>query len=130
MQINGLNHINIVAADLAKTVAFYESVLGMKAQPIPGAPPGFDGRWIFDSQGNPVIHVQAYNAGRHGAINSGLTGAIDHVSLTCVGFADIKTRCAALGVDYRVSDRQYGDLRQMFITDPDNISLELNFAGE
>jgi len=130
MQVNGVNHINIVAADLAKTVEFYESVLGMKAQPIPVAPPGFDGRWIVDSQGNPIIHVQAYNAERHGAIESGLTGSLDHVALTCVGFDDTQARCTELGVDYRVNDRQFGNLRQVFVTDPDNISLELNFAGD
>ena len=55
MQVNGVNHINIVASDLAKTVAFYESVLGMKAQPIPVVMPGFNGRWIFRQSG-PADH--------------------------------------------------------------------------
>ncbi len=130
MQVNGLNHINIVAADLARTVEFYESLLGMRAQPLPMAPAGFDGRWIFDNQGQPIIHVQAFNAERHGVARSGPTGSIDHVSLTCVGFADTKQRCEELGISYRVNDRQFGDLRQVFVTDPDNVSLELNFAGD
>ncbi len=130
MQVNGVNHINIVAADLNKTVEFYESVLGMKAQEIPVAIPGFNGRWIFDNLGQPIIHVQGYNPERHGELKSGPTGSIDHVSLTCVGFADTKQRCEDLGVAYRVNDRQFGDLRQVFITDPDNVSLELNFAGD
>ena len=130
MQVNGLNHINIVAADLDKTVEFYESVLGMKAQPIPVAMPGFNGRWMFDDLGQPIIHVQGYNAERHGEPKKGLVGAIDHVSLTCVGFADTQQRCTKLGVEFRVNDRQFGDLRQVFITDPDNVSLELNFAGD
>ena len=130
MQINGLNHVNIVAKDLAETVEFYETVLGMKAQPIPVAPPGFDGRWICDSQSQPIFHVQAYNAERHGAIQSGVIGSIDHVALTCVDFAGTKARCAELGVPYRVNDRQFGDLRQVFVTDPNNINLELNFAGD
>lgn len=130
MQVNGVNHINIVAADLAKTVEFYETVLGMKAQEIPVAIPGFNGRWIFDHQSQPIIHVQGYNPERHGELKSREAGAIDHVSLTCVGFADTKARCEELGVPYRVNDRQFGNLRQVFITDPDNVSLELNFAGD
>lgn len=130
MQVNGLNHVNIVAADLAKTVKFYESVLGMQAQPIPVAPPGFDGRWIVDHQGQPIFHVQAFNPERHGGIHAGVTGSIDHVSLTCVGFADTKQRCDELGIAYRVNDRQFGDLRQIFLSAPDNINLELNFAGD
>ena len=130
MQVNGVNHINIVAADLDRTVEFYESVLGMKARPIPVAMPGFNGRWLCDSQGAAIIHVQGYNPERHGEPKSGPTGSIDHVSLTCVGFADTQQRCTQLGVEFRVNDRQFGDLRQVFITDPDNVSLELNFAGD
>ncbi len=130
MQINGVNHVNIVAKDLAKTVEFYETVLGMKVQPIPMAPPGFDGRWISDSQGHPIFHVQAFNAERHGDIQSGVVGSIDHVALTCEGFAATQARCAELGVPYRVNDRQFADLRQVFVTDPNNINLELNFAGD
>jgi catechol 2,3-dioxygenase-like lactoylglutathione lyase family enzyme len=130
MQVKGVNHINIIAADIDKTVKFYESVLDMKAQPIPMAPAGFNGRWIVDSQGQPIIHVQAYNAKRHGEAQRGPTGMIDHIALTCAGFDDTKQRCEDLGVEYKVNDRQFGDLRQVFVTDPDNVRLELNFAGE
>jgi catechol 2,3-dioxygenase-like lactoylglutathione lyase family enzyme len=130
MQVNGVNHINIVTGDLAATCTFYESLLEMKAQPIPVAPPGFDGRWITDAQGNPIVHVQAYNAERHGELKSGLGGALDHVALTCTGFDATKARCEELGIAYRVNDRMFGDLRQVFVTDPNGIALELNYPGE
>jgi hypothetical protein len=39
-------------------------------------------------------------------------------------------RCAKLGIEHRVNDRKFGDLRQVFVTDPNNVVLELNFAGE
>lgn len=127
MQVNGLNHVNIVAADLDKTVQFYETVLGMKAERIPMAPPGFDGRWIYDEAGQPIVHVQGYNPDRHGAVGSGSTGPIDHVALTCADFDGMIRRCEELGLEHRVSDRQFGDLRQVFVTDPDGVVLELNF---
>jgi len=130
MQVNGLNHINIVTADMAGTVEFYESLLGMKAERIPMAPAGFDGRWILDSQDQPIIHVQAYDPGRHGAERGGPTGTIDHIALTCADFAGTRRRCEELGIAYRVNDRQFGDLRQVFVTDPNDIRLELNFAGD
>jgi catechol 2,3-dioxygenase-like lactoylglutathione lyase family enzyme len=131
MPVNGLNHINIVTGDLARTVEFYESVLGMEAKPLPMATPaGFEGRWITDSQGQPIIHVQAHNPDRHGERQEGPTGTIDHIALTCADFAGTKARCEELGVDYRVNDRQFGDLRQVFLVDPNNINLELNFAGD
>ncbi|MCB2061544.1 MAG: VOC family protein, partial [Novosphingobium sp.] len=40
MRVNGLNHVNIVASDIEKTIRFYETVLGMRAAEIPMAPAG------------------------------------------------------------------------------------------
>ena len=132
MRVNGLNHVNIVASNLDKTIQFYETVLGMRAAEIPVAPAGFSGRWIYDESDQPIIHVQAYNAERHGEPGDPAvsTGSIDHVALTCSDFEGMVRRCEELGIEYRVNDRQFGDLRQVFVTDPDNISLELNFSDE
>lgn len=130
MKVNGLNHVNIVAADLDKTIGFYETVLGMQAREIPMAPAGFGGRWIFDEADQPIIHVQAYNPERHGARKEGPTGSIDHVALTCSDFEGMLRRCEELGLDHRVNDRQFGNLRQVFVTDPDNVVLELNFPND
>ena len=130
MQVNGVNHINLVTGDLDGTIAFYESLLEMKAQPIPVAPAGFNGTWICDAQNNPIIHVQGYNPERHGELKTGLEGALDHVAFTCTGFDATKAKCEELGIEYRVNDRQFGDLRQVFVTDPNGISLELNYPGD
>jgi hypothetical protein len=115
---------------MARTVEFYESVLGMSAATMPAVVPGFEGRWISDNQGQPIIHVQAYNPERHEIRPGGVNGTIDHIALTCADFEGTKRRCEELGVDYRVNDRQFGDLRQVFITDPNEIRLELNFAED
>ncbi|MEO6091476.1 MAG: VOC family protein [Novosphingobium sp.] len=132
MQVNGLNHVNIVAADIDATVRFYETLLGMPAEPTPNMPAGYAGRWIRDANAQPVIHLQAHNPERHGPRADPLppTGSIDHVSLTCEGFAAMLERCEELGVPYRVNDRQFEGLRQVFITDPNNVQLELNFTGD
>ncbi len=127
MQVNGLNHINIVAADLDRTVQFYETVLGMKAEWIPGIPAGFGGRWIHDEQGQPIVHVQAYDRERHGELRSGPTGPIDHVALTCADFDGMIRRCEEMGLEHRINDRQFAGQRQVFVTDPDGVLLELNF---
>lgn len=129
MPVKGLNHINIVARDMAQTVTFYEQVLGMKATPIPNMPAGYDGRWIHDEPGRAVIHVQAYNPERHGALppEGTKTGAIDHVALTCADMPAMLRRCEQLGIEYRVNDGKFAGLKQVFICDPDNVKLELNF---
>ena len=133
MQVNGLDHINIVAADLDRTVRFFETVLGLQAEPIPNMPAGFKGRWIYDRHRHPIVHVQAHDPQRHGALDDGeraTTGSIDHVALTCDDFESMVRRCNELGVPCRISDRQIIGLRQIFITDPNNILFELNFPDD
>ncbi len=132
VQVKGLNHINIVARDLDRTIRFYEDVLGMRAQEIPNIPAGFAGCWINDEAGNPIVHVQQHNPERHGDIADRFEGmgAMDHVALTCADFEGMLARCEEMGLEYRVNNRQFGDLRQVFVTDPDGVVLELNFAGE
>lgn len=131
MRVEGLNHVNTIAADIGATVRFYEEVLGMEARPLPMAPAGFAGRWIHDVAGQPIIHVQAHDPARHGPLaDAASTGRIDHVALTCTDFAGMLERCAAMGLEHKVNDRKYGDLRQIFVTDPDGMVLELNFPGD
>jgi len=132
MKIKGVDHVNIIAVDLEQTVSFYETVLGMKVDSIPMSPRGFEGRWIYDHAGAAIIHLQAYNPERHGPLDERgkASGALDHVALGCSGFKSILSRCEELGVNVRVNDRQYRNLRQVFITDPNNIKLELNFADD
>lgn len=128
MRVRGLNHVNLIVHDIDATARFYETVLGMEARTIPNVPAGFAGRWIFDESGTPIIHAQAYNPDRHGTPREtgDKSGAIDHVALTCADFAGMIRRCEELGVAHRVNDGQFG-LRQVFVTDPDNVVLELNF---
>ena len=52
------------------------------------------------------------------------------MALVCEGFEETKRRCENMGLAYRVNDRQFGRLRQVFVQDPNNVTLELNFAGD
>lgn len=132
MQVMGLDHVNIIAADLDETERFYENLLGLRPGRPPNAPAGFGGRWLFDVADRPIIHVMAYNEERHGKGERRHmpTGSIDHVALACQDFDGTLRRCEALNVEHRVNDRLFGDLRQIFVTDPNNVMLELNFAGD
>lgn len=131
MQVTGIDHVNIIAADLDETARFYASLLGLRAAEIPDAPAGFDGRWLYDATDRPIIHLMAWNAQRHAGLDRGsASGSIDHVALACKDFAGTVRRCEELGVAHRVNDRKFGDLRQVFVTDPNNVTLELNFAGD
>jgi catechol 2,3-dioxygenase-like lactoylglutathione lyase family enzyme len=131
MPVTGVNHVNIIAEDLDETCRFYADLLGFKRGETPGKAMGFNGAWLLDDTDRPIIHLMAYHAERHAGLDRGsATGAIDHVALTCEDFAGTLRRCEELGVEHRVNDRQFADLRQIFVTDPNNVALELNFAGD
>ena len=130
MQVRGLNHINIVTADLDATVRFYDDLFGMKAKANPFTMPGFEGRWICDAADNAIVHVQVYNPDRHGELKTGLNGALDHVALNCTGFADTQQRCTDLGIEFKVNDGRVANLRQIFVNDPNGVVLELNYFGD
>lgn len=131
MQVKGLDHVNIIAGDLDETARFYADLLGFRRGENPATAMGFQGAWLIDADGRPIIHLMAWNAERHAGLDRGsATGSIDHVALACEDFAGTLARCEALGVAHSVNDRKYGDLRQIFVTDPNNVKLELNFAGD
>jgi catechol 2,3-dioxygenase-like lactoylglutathione lyase family enzyme len=131
MQVKGLDHVNVIAADLDETIRFYQDVLGFRFGARP-AEMTFAGGWLLDATDRPIIHLMAYDPARHGPDERRAmpTGSIDHVALACADFASTVRRCETLGIPHRVNDRKYGDLRQVFITDPNNVTLELNFAGD
>ncbi|MGN6356141.1 MAG: VOC family protein [Novosphingobium sp.] len=131
MPVKGLDHVNIIAADLEETTRFYRDVLGLEYTPRP-AEMTFAGGWLCDASGQAIIHLIVYDPANHGPAERRAmpTGSIDHVALACEDFAGTVRRCEELGVAHRINDRKYGDLRQVFISDPNNVTLELNFVGE
>ena len=124
----GLEHVNIVAADIGATCAFYEGLLGLEARPIP-AMPDYPGRWIYDRNDQAIIHVQVHDPERHGPLGEAraTTGAIDHVALACEDFEGMKARCEQMGLDYSINEIPRSTFKQIFVPDPDNVLLELNF---
>ncbi len=128
MAVVGIDHVNIVTTDLAGTVAFYAGLLGLTEGDIPGFGRSMSGCWLSDSAGQAVIHLQAHDPARHGLRHIPEdTGAIDHVAFVCSDFAGLLRYCAEAGLVHRVSEVPAMDLRQIFVTDPNNVVVELNF---
>lgn len=133
MPVSGIDHVNIVSHDLEKTAAFYAAVLGLERRETPAAGMGFSGAWMVDTTGQAILHLVGYDAARYGErhrADAPDTGPVDHVALRCSGFAAMLERLKALGVEHRVNDRKYAGLRQIFVMDPNHVSLELNFGDE
>lgn len=128
MGLNALNHYSIRAADLEATRAFYVDVLGLQ----PGYRPNFDfpGHWLYCGS-EPTVHLIGPRArDAHLPREPGPTGLIDHIAFTCTGLADMQARLAARGIAHETRivprDRQ----TQLFLLDPNGISVELNYPPE
>ncbi|RVQ66964.1 glyoxalase [Croceicoccus ponticola] len=133
MSVRTLDHVNIVTTDLSGAVAFYRDILGL----IPSDPPEplkpEDIRWLNDAEGRPIVHMvrREFMERREYFVDNvgNPTGSIDHVAFDCDGLDDMKARLDAAGLDYRVSGVSGIRLTQLFVRDPNNVLLELNFRG-
>jgi catechol 2,3-dioxygenase-like lactoylglutathione lyase family enzyme len=103
-------------------VRFYEEVLGFENGPRP--PFNFPGAWLY-SAGHPVLHLNDISqTDREQRADSGV---IDHVAFGSRGFEAMKKRLSGKGIDYRVNEVPNSTRRQIFLRDPNNVEIELNF---
>lgn len=128
MLFGKLLHVAVKTADLDATVCFYTEVLGMTLAERP--PFDFPGAWLKPAQAgaDATIHVYAGHAAMEAddTIQSGSAG-IDHVSVICQGYADLKARFERFGLPYRENIVPKTPLWQLFVYDPNGIQLELTF---
>jgi catechol 2,3-dioxygenase-like lactoylglutathione lyase family enzyme len=128
--VTGLFHTAIKTNDLAATVRFYTEVIGLRQAKRPDF--GFPGAWLASPQpgGDPIIHIYAGGPalGREGRAPDG-TGAIDHLSLSALGFHEYRKRIQEAGLDWREFLVPGTTLWQLFVYDPSGVQLELTFEG-
>jgi catechol 2,3-dioxygenase-like lactoylglutathione lyase family enzyme len=129
--IRSLDHINVRVRDLAATLDFYQKVLGMRYIVPPGMAAGASEAWICAADGHPVLHVgtsdiTGIKAGGYRYTADG-SGSIHHVAFDCVEYQRVAEQLERSGIATQHNHIAAAGLRQIFIQDPDNILLELNF---
>lgn len=131
MPITGLLHVAIKTEDLDATVAFYTKVIGLRLAPRPDF--GFAGAWLAvpTAVGEAVIHIYAGGPalGSAGRVRPE-TGAIDHVSVTAVGWNAFRERFAQAGLPWREFLIPNTTYWQLFVYDPSGVQLELTFDAQ
>ncbi len=131
MHVKNLNHINIQTRDMAQTIRFYSELLGLEARTAPQRDPA-QRQWLHDPSGQAIIHLNLFGTDNTVPrdVNPGAsTGAIHHIAFECDGFDEMVTRLKARVIDYGFSEIPSIPLKQLFVTDPNNVLLELNFRG-
>jgi catechol 2,3-dioxygenase-like lactoylglutathione lyase family enzyme len=125
MALTQLNHVTVRTGDLEATRTFYESVLGLTAGPRP--PFRFPGYWLYCGE-NPVVHLVLHTDAIGGGAATD-TGSFDHVAFTADDFPRTRERLISLGVAFREQQVPGASNRQLFVEDPNRVTIELNFPS-
>ena len=132
MQVNALDHINIITDKLDETAAFYATLLGLERRDAPPPLTPLNAQWMY-AGAKPIIHINTTDCPRtfDRPVEPGaLTGAIHHVALACSGYDEVTAGLEAMGRTFRTNIITAIGLRQIFTPDPNNLLLELNFFGD
>lgn len=133
MEIQDLDHFTLRTPLLVESTAFYVEVAGLQIGSRPSFP--FDGRWLYNGV-KPLLHLAVaaegqpgldrYLGERNAPVDSG-TGVVDHIAFRCTGLPSFELRIRDLGLGYRA--RTVPDLRehQVFVIDPNGLTVEFIF---
>ncbi|MFD1557515.1 VOC family protein [Paraburkholderia silviterrae] len=133
MKIDRLDHFTVRTAKLAETTTFFEQVAGLKVGPRP--PFRFDGRWLYNGEW-PIVHLAANEpseGGLHAYLGTrdidrdGGSGVLDHIAFRCVDLPAFEARLRALGMGYRARTVPAQHEYQVFVVDPNGMTIEFIF---
>jgi catechol 2,3-dioxygenase-like lactoylglutathione lyase family enzyme len=132
VHVEALDHVNIITADLEGSVRFYAQLLDL--EPRDGPPPltHENARWMYARSGGAIVHINTRECPRayDRAVDPGPTGALHHVALRCSGYEQLRARLTQRGIGHELNEVAAAGLRQIFLLDPNQVLLELNFFGE
>lgn len=136
-----LNHFSIRTLDLEASRKFYTEVMGFTVGPRPDFP--FPGLWIYsgphDSYSNAVVHIIGIDLADPEGLKQYLgdrdldslkgTGTVDHIAFFATGRAEMLARLKGQGVAFREREVPSLGLHQIFLEDPSQVTIELNYPA-
>ena len=135
MPLTELNHFLLVAKDLERTRNFYQKVLGLDLADRPDF--GFPGYWLRTGD-NICVHLASQDPNeirdqfllkKH---PKGTSGSVDHIAFLAKNAFEVRERIQSNNVEMHF--RSFPDAKpplfQIFLKDPDDVTVELNFLGE
>lgn len=135
MPITALNHYLLVARNLEKTRQFYQKVLGLELAERPDF--GFPGYWL-KTGGEICVHLASQDPNKvrdqfllkkHPRGTRG-SGSVDHIAFLAKDPEGMRKRIQKHKVEMHYRSFPDAKLFQIFLKDPDEVTIELNFLGE
>ena len=136
MPITGLNHYLIVSKNLERSKKFYQDVLGMQLADRPDF--GFPGYWLKTKDDSICVHLASQKANKirdqyllkkHPRGTTG-SGSVDHIAFLAQDPFEVRGRIAKNKVPMHYRSFPDAKLFQIFLKDPDDVTIELNFLGQ
>ncbi len=137
MTLSTLDHCAIRTLKLRETRDFYVDVLGMDDGERPDFP--FPGNWLY-VDGRALVHLVGIDPDDPSGLEEYLgpvdaatlvgSGAVDHLAFRARDAAALIERLRGLGVAFREREVPGMDLFQIFLEDPNEITVELNYFGD
>jgi catechol 2,3-dioxygenase-like lactoylglutathione lyase family enzyme len=135
MPLTGLNHYLVVSKNLERSKKFYEQVLGLRLAERPDF--GFPGYWL--KLGEEIcVHLASQQPNRirdrfllkkHPKGTNG-SGSVDHIAFLAQDPREVRSRIQKNKVEMHFRSFPDAKLFQIFLKDPDDVTIELNFLGE
>jgi catechol 2,3-dioxygenase-like lactoylglutathione lyase family enzyme len=135
MPVTSLNHYLIVSRNLERSKKFYQEVLGLQLAERPDF--GFPGYWLKTGD-NICVHLASQNPNKirdnfllkkHPRGTTG-SGSVDHIAFLAQNPEEVRTRIQKNKVEMHFRSFPDAKLFQIFLKDPDSVTIELNFLGE
>tara|TARA_A100001037_G_scaffold98365_1_gene89798 strand:- start:293 stop:706 length:414 start_codon:yes stop_codon:yes gene_type:complete len=134
MPLANIDHTSIRTLKLEESREFYESVLGMKV----GDRPDFDfpGYWLYIND-HAVIHLVGIDRNNLDGLTDYLgeinmdevsgSGAVDHLAFVATDPTELIKTLNTMNIDFFERDVPNMDLFQIFVKDPNGVTLEINY---
>ncbi len=135
MSVNALDHVNIRTSLMGESIAFYRDMLGMKVTPAPGMNDTSENAWVVADDGRPVVHLNRVLEGSDFLGDdrdwSALRGSarVHHVAFDCADYDGFRARLSRAALALTFNEVTSINLRQIFVHDPNEILIELNFRS-
>jgi len=134
MPLTELNHYFVRANDLERTKDFYVDVLGFEVMqrppfPFPGYWLGINGKIQVHMGPSGIPNQEMYYLGTPKDAASGNSGVVDHIAFLADGPEKFVRHFKQRGVSFRPRSLPESELFQLFIKDPNGLTIELNFFG-
>lgn len=133
MSVSRFEHVLIMAEDLEATKDFFADVVGLSVGWRPDFP--FPGYWMY-LNGSPCVHLAAKQMDAEGKDyldakdgGDGGSGCIDHIAFLADDMEGFRERLEAAGIPMRHRHVPGSPVQQIFIEDPNNVTVELNFPA-